>query len=79
MFLMIFTFSFVSNTNALCPMCIEQDVVREAQEAAWELYDEESPRALEVFGNGPVFQCATAGNLSALRQEFCPRRNDGSH
>ena len=30
--------------------------MRETQEAAWELYDRETARALEVFVNDPVFQ-----------------------
>lgn len=82
-FLMIFTFSFLSNTNALYSMFIKQDIVRETQEAAWELYDRETTRALEVFDEDPLYQAELArmaeieNELTRLREQITDPRNPG--
>ena len=53
---MIFVFSFLSNTNAFYSLFIKDDIIRETQEDAWEVYERESTRALKAFDEDPVYQ-----------------------
>ena len=82
-FSLIFVFSFISNTNAFYSLFVEKDIVRETQEAAWEVFDRESTRALEAFDGDPLYQgelrrlAEVENELTKLRGQITDPRNPG--
>lgn len=83
LFLMVFIFSFVSNTNAFYSRMIEDDIVRETQEEAWDVFDKESNRALKLLLENPVYQAElkliaeVENEITKLKSQITDPRNPG--
>ncbi len=82
-FSIVFVFSFISNTNAFYSRLIEDDIVREAQEEAWSMFDRESMKALSLIDDNPQYQSELAtiaeveNELTKLREQITDPRNLG--
>ena len=82
-FLMVFVFSFASNTNALYSMFVEADIVRETQEEAWAVFDRESSKALDVIEGDAGYKAELAkfakveNEITKLRTQITDPRNPG--
>ena len=82
-FVMVFVFSFISNTNAFYSRLIERDIVRETQDEAWLVFDEESTKALKVIDDHPTYQdelrriAEVENEITKLRAQITDRRNPG--
>ena len=82
-FLVVFVFSFLSNTNAFYSRLIEDDIVRETQEDAWLVFDKESTKALKLIEGNPQYQAELAriaeveNELTKLRDQITDPRNRG--
>jgi hypothetical protein len=82
-FLIVFVFSFVSNTNAIYTFFIQRDIVGQTQEAAWRVFDAETNRILFAIAQIPEVS-AFAGRQTQLRiarqnlrQQIQDARNPG--
>lgn len=82
-FVIVFMFSFISNTNAFYSRFIEDDIVREAQDEAWRLFDEESSKALKVIEDHPSYQgelrriAEVENEITRLMDQITDPRNPG--
>lgn len=82
-FLIVFVFSFVSNTNAFYSLLIENDIVRETQDEAWRVFDKESTKALKVIDDHPAYQdelqkfAGIENEITKLREQITDPRNPG--
>ena len=82
-FVIVFVFSFISNTNAFYSRLIEDDIVRETQDEAWLLFDEESTKALKVIDDHPPYQdelrkfAEMENEITRLQEQITDPRNPG--
>lgn len=82
-FVIVFVFSFVSNTNAFYSLLIENDIVRETQDEAWRVFDDESSKALKVIDDHPIYQdelrkfAEIENEITKLREQITDPRNPG--
>ena len=82
-FAIVFVFSFISNTNAFYSRLIEGDIVRETQDEAWRLFDEESTKALKVIDDHPPYQdelrklAEIENEITRLEEQITDPRNPG--
>ena len=82
-FLIVFTFSFASNTNAFYSMFVEEDIVRETQEEAWAVFDRESSKALDAIESDSGYQGELArlaeveNEITKLRKQITDPLNPG--
>lgn len=82
-FLLIFVFSFISNTNAIYTFFLQKDIVGQTQEEAWRVYDRETTKVLGALYDHRVFEDA-AQRMDAieierknLRTQITDPRNPG--
>lgn len=82
-FAVVFVFSFISNTNAFYSRLIESDIVRETQDEAWRVFDEESTKGLKVIDDNPGYQdelrkfAEIENEITKLREQITDPRNPG--
>ena len=82
-FVIVFVFSFISNTNAFYSRLIEGDIVRETQDEAWRVFDEESSKALKVIEDYPQYQrelrriAEVENEITKLKGQITDPRNPG--
>ena len=82
-FALIFVFSFLSNTNAFYSLFVEQDIVRETQTEAYEVFDHETSRALTLIEKDPGYQrqlrqfAEIENEITKLREQITDPRNPG--
>ena len=83
MFVIVFVFSFISNTNAFYSLFIESDIVQETQDEAWRVFDEESTKALKVIDDHPAYQdelrkfAEIENEITKLIKQITDPRNPG--
>ncbi len=82
-FFIVFVFSFVSNTNAFYSRLIKEDIVRETQEEAWILFDQESKKSLGIIDRDPRYQAElkmiseVENEITKLKRQITDPRNPG--
>lgn len=82
-FLIVFAFSFVSNTNAFYSRLIQDDIVRETQDEAWLLFERESAKALKLIDEHPPYQAElkliaeVENEITKLKDQITDPRNPG--
>ena len=82
-FFILFVFSFISNTNAFYSRLIQDDIVRETQDEAWLVFDEESSNALKIIEDNPTYQeelrriAEVENEITKLRDQITDPRNPG--
>ena len=82
-FFVVFVFSFISNTNAFYSRLIEGDIVRETQEDAWQVFGQESTKALKLIEEDLQYQAElkriaeVENEMTKLRDQITDPRNRG--
>ena len=82
-FLIVFVFSFISNTNAIYTFFVQRDIVGQTQEAAWRVFDAETNRLLAAIAAIPSVsefaerQAELEIARRNLRQQITDSRNPG--
>ena len=82
-FLVIFVFSFISNTNAFYSRLIEEDIVEETQKEAWLVFEQESSKAMKQLDSDDHYQreldrlSEVETETTKLRDQITDPRNPG--
>ena len=82
-FLIVFAFSFISNTNAFYSRLIQDDIVRETQDDAWLLFERESAKAFKLIDEHPQYQrelkliAEVENEITKLKEQITDPRNPG--